>query len=299
VALVGSRGQVRGETMENVTAIIMHATYGLAVFLFVVAASWRIVAYSDRSLPPEIPLGKVPSWIYGGRDLLVVGAITGFYYLMVLMNLWMTKSGREIQISAGDLVFNIGLQFFLAGLVLVIVVTRMRPVQWLGMKWQGWPWLLLMGPGTVVLMWVIFAGLYSMGYNELMESLGVKQVQDTVELFQKNEDVAVLVLMGVTAVIVAPICEEVVFRGYLYPVLKKFNGLWVGAVVSALIFSAAHGSMSALLPLFIFGLALVFLYEWTGSIWAPMVVHFLFNGATVAMQMLVRFGYVTVPEATL
>ena len=285
--------------MENVTAIIMHATYGLAVFLFVVAAAWRMVAHSDRSLPPEIPLGKVPSWIYGGRDLLVVGAITGFYYLMVLMSLWMTKSGKEIQISAGDLVFNIGLQFFLAGLVLVVVATRMRPVQWLGMRWQGWPWLLLMGPGTVVLMWVIFAGLYSMGYNELMESLGVKQVQDTVELFQKNEDVVVLVLMGVTAVIVAPICEEVVFRGYLYPVLKKFNGLWVGAVVSALIFSAAHGSMSALLPLFIFGLALVYLYERTGSIWAPMVVHFLFNGATVAMQMLVRFDYIPVPEATL
>jgi membrane protease YdiL (CAAX protease family) len=103
--------------------------------------------------------------------------------------------------------------------------------------------------------------------------------------------------MSITAVIVAPLCEEVVFRGYIYPTLKKFNGIWIAALVSALIFSAAHGSLAALLPLFIFGVVLVFLYERTGSIWAPIGAHFLFNAATVTVQLLMRFGYI--PEQTL
>jgi membrane protease YdiL (CAAX protease family) len=125
----------------------------------------------------------------------------------------------------------------------------------------------------------------------------VKQVQETVELFQNTTDISVLVLMAFTAVIVAPICEEMVFRGYIYPALSKFTGPWIGWIISALVFSAAHGSMSALVPLFIFGLALVLLYEWTGSIWAPIAVHLLFNGATVAVQLLDRFGYI--PEKAL
>jgi membrane protease YdiL (CAAX protease family) len=45
----------------------------------------------------------------------------------------------------------------------------------------------------------------------------------------------------------------------------------------------------SLLPLFVFGLVLVALYEYTGSIWAPVAVHFVFNAATVAVQILLRF----------
>ena len=56
-----------------------------------------------------------------------------------------------------------------------------------------------------------------------------------------------------------------------------------------MVFAAAHGSLAALLPLFIFGCVLVFIYEKTGSIWAPIAVHFCFNGATVALQLAIRY----------
>ncbi len=96
-------------------------------------------------------------------------------------------------------------------------------------------------------------------------------------------------MMVLAAAFFAPICEEVVFRGYFYPVLKRFGGMWVGALASSLVFSAAHGSMAAMLPLFLFGLLLVLLYEKTGSIWVPISVHFLFNGATVVIQLGLRY----------
>ncbi len=284
--------------MDKVTAISIYATYGLAILLFLLAAAVKpLLRVKNMGLPPALPVGKVPEWWYRKFDLIGAAVIAGFFLLMMVLNQLAADKMKDYQITAADLIFNIGLQFFLAGLVIAMVVARVSLIPWLGLKWKNWPWVILIAPVTVLTMWAIFAGLYAIGYDTLMESLEVKQVQDTVELLRETEDISVLVLMSITAVFVAPLCEEVVFRGYLYPVLKKFNGVWIASVVSALIFSAAHGSMSALLPLFIFGLVLVLLYEFTGSIWAPIAAHFLFNGATVTVQMLERFGYI--PEQAL
>ena len=284
--------------MDLVTVISMNASYGLAVAIFLGAALAKMYSRAqNRSLPPALPLGKISDWYYRKLDLLVVGIIVGFYYLMVLTNAMLANKMKNYVVSGWDLVFNICIQFFFAGLVIAVLASRIHPVTWLGLKWRQWPWVALIAPVTVLTMWACFAGLYAMGYEGLMKNLGVEIVQDSVDLLQTTEDTSVLILMSITAVIVAPLCEEVVFRGYIYPTLKKFNGIWIAALVSALIFSAAHGSLAALLPLFIFGVVLVFLYERTGSIWAPIGAHFLFNAATVTVQLLTRFGYI--PEQTL
>ena len=138
-------------------------------------------------------------------------------------------------------------------------------------------------------MWSFVGGLQASGFMQWIESLGVETVQDTVKILQNSNDPVILGLMAFAAVIAAPFCEEIVFRGYLYSATKRFAGPWAAAVCSALVFAAAHGSIAALLPLFVFGCVLVFIYEKTGSLWAPIAVHFCFNGATVAIQMAARF----------
>jgi membrane protease YdiL (CAAX protease family) len=174
------------------------------------------------------------------------------------------------------------------------VITRVRPAEWLGLKWRKWPWVFVIAPVAVISMWLFFGGLQVSGFMKWMESLGVDSVQDTVKLLQDATDPLTLGLMAGAAVLAAPICEEIVFRGYLYPAAKKFTGPWVACFFSALVFAAAHGSLAALLPLFLFGCVLVFIYEKTGSIWAPMAVHFCFNGATVLIQLAVRFYHLPV-----
>ena len=62
---------------------------------------------------------------------------------------------------------------------------------------------------------------------EWMNTLGVESSQESVKLLQETQDPLVLGLMAVAAVLVAPVCEEVVFRGYLYPAAKRFAGPWV------------------------------------------------------------------------
>lgn len=268
----------------------MHVAYGLAVGLFLAAAGWRVFAARAQGAdaPPVLPVGKVAVWIYRPLDLLGMAVIAGVFYLLAVGNAVAAEGKEPVSMSVGIVLFSIMFLFLMAAVSVAIVIRRMGPVRWLGLRWKEWPWVLLIAPGTVVCMWVFFAGLQGLGYMDLMERLGVEKVQETVELFQKGKNPAVLILMAFAAVIVAPICEEVVFRGYLYPAAKRYAGPWVAAVCTALMFSAAHGNMAALLPLFVFGLVLVALYEFTGSIWAPVAAHFLFNAATVAVQMLVR-----------
>lgn len=278
------------EIMENITSLSVHAAYGLALVVFLVTAWWRWRTARPRveGTPPEFPVGKVAVWFYRPMDLLGLAGVGGIFYLLAADNAMAGESGKAPKVSLEGVLVSMLFLIFMTAVAYVIVFRRVNVIRWLGLRWREWPWVFLIAPGAVVTMWVIFAGLQGLGYMDWLDKLGVEKVQDTVAIFQEEKNPALLILMGFTAVFVAPICEEVVFRGYLYPAAKRFAGPWVAALCTALMFSAAHGSMAALGPLFVFGLALVALYELTGSIWAPVAVHFLFNAATVAIQMLVR-----------
>lgn len=291
VARGARRGQLGGGNMGNITSLSVHAAFWLAVGIFVLAACWRasLLALKVREVPPELPVGKVSVWFYRPLDLLGMAIIAGVFYLLAVSNALVGESGDPSIPTIEGVAVSIVLLIFMAAITVAIVSARIRLTHWLGLKWKEWPWVLLIAPATVIVIWTFFAGLQAVGYMDLLERLGVDKAQETVELLQKSNDPALLILMAFAAVIVAPICEEVVFRGYLYPVAKRFAGPWVAGLCTALIFSAAHCNLAALFPLFVFGLVLVALYEFTGSIWAPIATHFLFNAATVAIQMLLRF----------
>jgi membrane protease YdiL (CAAX protease family) len=242
---------------------------------------------SARVLPPPLPFGRVPVWFYRPLDLLGLGFVFTLFFGLVVASV--KSSDTEPVLGTAGLISSIAFQFIIAGIVTAFVISRVRPVEWLGLKWPGWRWVFLIAPGTVLVMWLFFGVLQESGFMTWIESLGVEPVQDTVKVLQESNDPAILGLMAFAAVIAAPVCEEIVFRGYFYSVAKRFAGPWAAGICSALVFASAHGSLAALLPLFVFGAVLAFIYEKTGSLWAPIAVHFCFNGATVLVQMAVRY----------
>ncbi len=298
----GAAWTTKSPAMSDPTAIAVTASFLAALVIFSLTAAARAASRKTRTAPPlltpdaapaplappALPVGRVPTWLYRPIDLLAIGMIFLLFFLLASAAFMMPPTDEEMVISPNALLVSIGAQFLFAGIAIACVAPRLSPTKWLGLRWRSWPWVFLIAPATVMVMWSLFAGLQAGGYMEWMKGLGVEPVQDTVKLLQTTTDPLVLGLMAFAAVVAAPLCEEVVFRGYLYPVAKRFGGHWVAAICSSLVFSAAHGSLAALFPLFIFGLVLVFLYEKTGSIWAPIAVHFCFNGATVAVQMIVR-----------
>lgn len=237
--------------------------------------------------PLPIPPGDVPTGFYRPLDLLGMGFIFIVFFGLVAGSVT-ASAKQEPSIDPTALLSSIGFQFIIAGIVTAFMIARVRPSEWLGLRWPGWRWVFLIAPGTVLSIWILFGGLQLSGYMRWIESLGVEVVQDTVKILQTSNDPRVIGLMVFAAVIAAPLCEEIVFRGYLYSCGKRFAGPWVAGICSALVFAAAHGSLMALLPLFIFGCVLAFLYQKTGSLWAPMAVHFCFNGATVLIQIAAR-----------
>lgn len=220
-------------------------------------------------------------------DLLWLGFIFLVFAGLAIGSAKMAEQ-QEKNIDAANLITSIGFHLFLAGCTIGIMAWRVRIATWLGLKWKQWPWALLIAPVTVVSMWILMAGLQFGGYMKWIESLGGEGVQESVKLLQDSKDPVILGLMAFAAVFVAPVCEEIVFRGYFYAAAKKFAGPWPAAICSALVFGAAHGNLAALLPLSILALVLVVLYEKTGSLWAPISVHFCFNGATVLIQAIAR-----------
>ena len=78
-------------------------------------------------------------------------------------------------------------------------------------------------------------------------------------------------------IIVAPIIEEIVFRGLFYKTLKKFVPFIQASIISSLIFAIIHENILSFTILFLFSLYLTWIYERTNSILYPILTHSIFN----------------------
>lgn len=80
-----------------------------------------------------------------------------------------------------------------------------------------------------------------------------------------------------TLVVVAPIAEEVLFRGYLYGKLRRHVPIWASIVATSALFALVHGQWNVAVDTFVLSLFLCGLRELTGSIWAGILVHMIKN----------------------
>jgi membrane protease YdiL (CAAX protease family) len=104
----------------------------------------------------------------------------------------------------------------------------------------------------------------------------IDQVQDTgFKAFGSQSD---NILAFLTLVVLAPLAEEVLFRGYLYGKLKGYVPAVAAAIATSLLFGIAHLQWNVGLDVFILSLALCGLRSLTGSIWAGVLVHMIKNG---------------------
>ena len=91
-----------------------------------------------------------------------------------------------------------------------------------------------------------------------------------------------LVLSVVLVAIVAPVAEELAFRGVVLPALGDRYGMWPAIGISAVLFAAYHVNPWLFLPMLVFGLALGWLTWSRRSLWPAIAMHILYNGLAVA-----------------
>jgi membrane protease YdiL (CAAX protease family) len=94
-----------------------------------------------------------------------------------------------------------------------------------------------------------------------------------------------LPLVVIVIVLVGPFAEELFYRGFVYTGLVNRWGFWPAAAGSATLFAASHFEIGLLGPTFIAGMALVWVYKRTGSLWPVILAHSMQNALALAVAV--------------
>ena len=152
-----------------------------------------------------------------------------------------------------------------------------RPLRLLGLR-----------PFRLSAIWIMLATLVAYYIAAgLFASLVLKPDQEDIggELGVGNPSVVIAVAAVLMIVLLAPIAEELFFRGFLFAGLRTRWSLWPAAITSGLIFGSVHAptGITTVVPLAVLGFALCWLYDRTGSLWPCVIAHMINNGLALAV----------------
>ena len=125
-----------------------------------------------------------------------------------------------------------------------------------------------------------FTGLYA----GLMSVLGWDVSHDPLEEIDL-EGPAVIGALAVVAILWGPLAEELFFRGFVFPGLIGSIGVVRAAVASSLLFSLFHLDPRVIVPFFVTGLLLAYLYHRTGSLWSSFAAHAMQNALAFSISV--------------
>jgi len=166
-----------------------------------------------------------------------------------------------------------------------VVVLSARFVAEHKMRWpeafgfgNDWPHALFFGVLLAVVFVPVGVGL-QLASAYFMTRVHVEPVeQQAVQTLRESAGWLNRALLGVVAVGLAPIAEEVLFRGILYPAVKQAGFRRMALWGTSVLFAVIHGNLAAFLPLLVLSVVLTLLYENTNNLLAPIVAHAIFNG---------------------
>ena len=143
-------------------------------------------------------------------------------------------------------------------------------------RMDSYSWDELWVPGVAVIAMYLFVIGYGLAVDVL--DIEILKPRSTVPASVTRDAVA-LAVAGVLACLVAPIAEELFFRGLVFRGLLKW-GFWPAAIVTSAFFCLAHLNIGSLIPFFIVGMVMAYLYWRRGCLWDSIAFHFLFNGTS-------------------
>lgn len=252
-----------------------YAVLGGSLLLSVGLLLICLLFYSFRKTWAREPgrnVGVVETRHLGWIDMAGVGLI-----FVVYLGNWIDQGRvRELDVmSNGLLVAQLILQLGYIGLVLGVLYRRVNFVSFWGLRPGRYWWVIGVTFACYVAYSILLELLWAVGFQDWTDRVFFQVLMPAPD--GPEPTLLLWVLWGLVAVVAAPLAEEVVFRGYLYPVLKRMGGIWLASIAISLFFAAVHLEGSYLLARFLLSLILILAYELTGSLWAPIGIHFLNN----------------------
>lgn len=176
--------------------------------------------------------------------------------------------------ARGDILANfvLALADGFASLILIRYYLRRYQTSWRALGLRRFN--IIQAVGWIFLALVIFAGALALAFwltQLIYPTFNPEQGQDN--QFTNPDTVLAIRISFLALVIVPPIVEEVIFRGFIFAGMAGRMGVVPGAVISSLLFGAAHWQANISIYTFVLGLLLCLLYRRAGSIWPGVLLH--------------------------
>ena len=194
--------------------------------------------------------------------------------LVVGVAVLLVLAAALVSLAPGGTIPGSGLLFsaVLEG-VLLLAVWRFGPWRY-GQSWRALGLSAPLSRGALLALLVLLASLaFASIYTAAMNLLGLASLTPPPIPNELTKTYPERIAAFVLIVVVAPVAEESFFRGFLLPVFAGRWGFWVGASFVSGLFAMAHMAPGLLLPAFVSGMLLAWLYRRTGSLWNCCLAH--------------------------
>lgn len=233
---------------------------------------------------------------------LILGTVIGLAYVII------TKSNPQDLNSLRFMQISSQLFTFVFPPIAYAFLVKEKPVNALGLKNAKILWLLI---GTAMIFAIMPLNSILAEWNaglKLPESLSaleqiIKDMQESasamIEKFVSVDTIGGLILNLFMIAGLAALGEELLFRSIIQTSLIKIcKNAHVGILIASAIFSFIHLEFYGFVPRLILGMLLGYMFYFSGSIWIPMLMHFLNNGTVVLIYFLNNKGITNIDVDT-
>ena len=231
----------------------------------------------DYAPPPPAPPaeereGGSPRWpVWGPFVAIALGLAVSITIVSVIAAVIRSAGGEVRDDDPWFTVFTtLAVDLCVVGATLAVARATARPAPWqFGLRRA--PLGFAVGMAFIAAISVV---VFSAVYSSVVDT---ENKQRIVQDLGANTSTTLLVIGAVVVIVIAPLCEELFFRGFLFRVLRQRMGFWLAAGVDGVLFGLVHGSIAILPILAVLAIALCWVYERTGSIFPCIALHVLNN----------------------
>ena len=259
-------------------------------------SSSNVALVNDASLNASLSLAPAlppdPAW--SGWDvvrlivLTIVALFVGVFVALLIARVWIYPHVSLREIAQVPLVVIAGqsLAYLLILAYMYVLVTRERGRRdFLAALHWNWP------PNVAI--YILAGFVLSVGLQLLAHLLPIPKELPIDSFFRTPAEAWALSILSVT---LAPLMEELFFRGFLYPVLARGLGLPVGVFLTGLAFALLHGaqlgfSWGPVLVIFLVGIVLTMVRAKRNSVAAGVLMHMAYNGTITAAMFAATGGF--------
>jgi len=289
---------ISGNTSSAITALQPGAAAGiraciffLCIFLFFCGivggviitclVQYRNIGHAFKAVlvkqDTELPWGP-------GTALILISTV---FFLSMLVGTLIGQSLGKPGGSGGMMAIAISsgaeiLCFVLVMGVFLLALER-KPTDWRIFGWDR----SMRGLGFAALAFLLSLPLvWLAGYLSFLLLGGRETIHPLIPLLQKTHNAWWQLVLVLTAVGMAPVVEETLFRGLLFRALGARLPFWSAAGISGILFAVLHGQAFAVLPITVLGVMLAFIFKRTNNLFASAMAHAMQNGMAVIFTLI-------------